>query len=615
MSKIKVLSPQIAERIAAGEVIERPASVVKELVENSLDAGATEIQILLEDGGKGLIEILDNGQGIAPDDLGTAVKRHATSKLSTLDDLERIRTLGFRGEALPSIAAVSDLSILSRTTDSETAYEFFAGPFEAPRKPAPVTFGTFANSMHGTRVRAVGLFSQVPARLKFLKSQAAEVSFVREWVERLAVGKSGVGFKLMSSDRTILNLRPTTEPNRVQQILSDDETYPLLSADVDQGYLKIRAHWIQGLSTPQTRRVVQVVNGRAVRDRMLQQAILSPFRQALLPGQFPAVALFVEIDPSEIDVNVHPTKSEIRFLSSRDIFRSVERLVESLIEKHGAPTYAGGSSNFAVSEIGFGTPASNATMAEWPTSATSVSQSGPSWTTPSILTHQPSLGLDRLPPTQRSPESDASTNTAPLPDFLRSGRYVGALFNTYLVYDLGQELVLVDQHAAHERIRYELLRSQVLERRASISVQELLIPEAIRFPQEERPQLEARLEILAQMGFGAEVFSEDTVLFRAVPAEWGQASLKTRLKGLLDRLLAYDSPTAQLMLDETLFEKLASEACHSAVRAGDQLDRLEAETITGKLFECQHPWNCPHGRPTVVRVPRGKIEEWFQRRV
>ncbi|MGZ3699864.1 MAG: DNA mismatch repair endonuclease MutL, partial [Bdellovibrionota bacterium] len=344
-ARVKLLDPVVAERIAAGEVIERPSSVVKELVENSIDAGATEIAVVLSDGGKGLIEILDNGHGMQPEDLAICVQRHATSKLSSLQDLEKILTLGFRGEALPSIAAVSEMSILSRAQGAETAYEIREASARAVNpRPEAVTFGHFLNSPHGTRIRAAGLFSQVPARLKFLKSQGAEVSQVREWLERLALAHPKIGFRLVSDDRTVLTLKPQTEVERVRAILADGEDFPIVSAESERnGFqdrgLTVRAHWVQGLSTPQTRRLVQVVNGRAVRDRMLQQALLAPFRQALLPGQFPAVALFIEISPAAIDVNVHPTKTELRFLDSRKVFHEVERLVDSLIAKHGAAGY------------------------------------------------------------------------------------------------------------------------------------------------------------------------------------------------------------------------------------------------------------------------------------
>lgn len=616
INRIQILPPTVAERIAAGEVIERPSSVVKELVENSIDAGATEIAITLEDGGKQLIEVLDNGMGMNAEDLRLSVQRHATSKLKTLAELERIQTLGFRGEALPSIAAVSDLKILSRTAGAESAYELSAatpGMVRSDDDLSKKTYGHFLNSPHGTRIQARGLFSQVPARLKFLKTQASEVSQVREWIERVALAHPQIGFKLISNDRTLLSLRPESAAERVQSILAEGDSFPLVQAESQTnsalGAFSVRLYWFQGMSTPSTRKLLQVVNGRSVRDKLLQQAIMSAFRQSLLPGQFPAAALFIEIDPAALDVNVHPTKAEVRFLNSREIFRAVESLVEASVVKHGAPTYATSTSSvgmqalegFRASEpqnLGFSGPTSNPLSRE------------PAPQTPTLWT----LNSGKQGP-----------GITPHP--LSYSTFVGTLFGTYFIYDDRSELVLVDQHAAHERIRYEKLKKRVLTGDQSVSSQILLVPESVKYPTESRPLIEARLSLLLDLGFEVEFFSEDTLLFRSIPSEWsstsGHSELGPRLKSLVERLIQIDDSQAErgkagfkpILWDESLFEKIASEACHSAIRAGDRVDPLQAQELVKQLFFCEHPWNCPHGRPTVVRIPRGKLEEWFQRRV
>ena len=611
---VQLLPPSVAERIAAGEVIERPSSVVKELVENALDAGATEITVVLEDGGKGLIEVLDNGCGMSPEDLTLCIERHATSKLASLDDLDHILTLGFRGEALPSIAAVTDLQLMSRSSQGGEAHALQVGPFGSKPKAHPTTFGTFLGSPHGTRIQARGLFSQVPARLKFLKSQSAEVAQTRDWIERLALAHPSVSFRLVSDGRSILSLRAETEVERVRAVIADGEDYPIASASNDlglrdrsKGSLHVRAHWLQGSSSPHSRRVLQMVNGRAVRDRLLQQALLSPFRQALLPGQFPAVALFVDIDPAEIDVNVHPTKTELRFLDSRKVFRTVQSVVESLILKSGAPA-------FVASEAA--PPAWSPTPSPrlWPqagaldfgvSTATSPSASFPTSGPESFSGALPETDLQRLP------HSESTSQRVPLP--VAPHQFVGSIFNTYIAYDAGQELILIDQHAAHERVRFEKLKAQVLSSGAPPR-QALLIPEAVRFRVEERDLAEARIRWLEALGFEAEIFGDDTLLFRAVPSAWGQAELRSRLMNLVERVLAAELPS-DVSLDEQLFERLASEACHSSVRAGDRLEADEARTLVSTLFECEHPWNCPHGRPTLVKVPKARFEEWFQRRV
>lgn len=598
-NRIIVLPPAVAERIAAGEVIERPSSVVKELVENSIDAGATEIQVLLEDGGKQLIEVMDNGQGMSPEDLRLSVQRHATSKLRTLDELEKILTLGFRGEALPSVAAVSDLQILSREKGGNDVHELRAaapGMARSADDLKKVTFGHFLNSPHGTRIQARGLFSQVPARLKFLKSQASEVAQVREWIERVALAHPHIGFKLVSNDRTVLTLRPQTDAERVQAILSDSDSYPLVQAHSEGGGFKVKFYWFQGLSLPSSRKLLQVVNGRSVRDRLLQQATMAAFRQSLLPGQFPAVAVFIEIDPALIDVNVHPTKTEVRFLNSRDIFRAVDSLIEASLVKHGAPTFAAPSD-----------PATSWTQTPF-RAQESTGSSAPA----AFSFNAP----NSTPAVQGTPAlwNLAEVQEASHP--LTYSTYLGTLFGTYFLFDDRTEMVLVDQHAAHERIRYEKLKLRVLEGTPTTVSQTLLVPEAVKFPAENRALVESRLNLLTDLGFEAELFSDDTLLIRSVPAEWGTQELGPRLKNLAERLIALETDnTRDLLWDETLFEKLASEACHSAIRAGDRVDSYQAQEIIKQLFHCQHPWNCPHGRPTVVRIPRGKLEEWFQRRV
>ncbi len=614
-NRIARLSPRVAEQIAAGEVIERPASVVKELLENSLDAGATEVQVTLKDGGRSLIEVLDNGSGIEPDDLPLALERHATSKLRAIDDLERLHTLGFRGEALASIGAVSRLEITSRTKDSSTAHriELDHSTRELSKATAePVTFGHFLGNSHGTRIRSEGLFSQIPARLKFLKSAASELSLIRDWMERLALSHPEVAFRLQNEDRTVLNLRPQSEEDRIRAIVADGEDYPIRRIEVDRAGLKLKAYWVQGMSLPHSRSLIQLVNGRVLRDRVLQQAMMQPFRQSLLPGKFPALVAYVELDPREMDVNVHPTKSEIRFLDSRRIFTAFDEALGMLIRTHGAVAYVGGAPSF-------GTAPSLATASSGSAAAGDVPYFSSHQTTTASFDFTPgALVSDRASSTANTPGiggSDAGVQHPALAAF-RPEAYLGVLFRTFLAFDLGDELGLIDQHAAHERIRYELLKSRALRRAQSSDVQDLLIPEVVRFEEAAQEKLEKRLPVLARLGFETEVFGPGQILVRSIPPEWGNLDLRTRLKNLVERLLALDESDAtseQLFLDERLFEKLASEACRSSVRAGDKMDAWGARALLEQLSRCEHPWNCPHGRPTTARVPRSRFEEWFQR--
>ena len=586
---IRVLPPQISDKIAAGEVIERPASVVKEMVENAIDAGATEIAVILQDGGRGLIEVIDNGSGMNAQDLALSIQRHATSKLQTLDDLERIRTLGFRGEALPSIAAVGSLQIVSRAISNENTYEL---NLDKSTTPELITFGHFLGSDHGTRMRVRNLFAQIPARLKFLKSPSAEMAYVRDWIEKLSITRPDIGFRLQNGDKKVLDLRPCTIEERIRQTLSEELQEKIVSESAESGSIRGRVYWLKGASTQQTRKMVQIVNGRVVRDRVIQQAIMNPFRQSFLPGRFPALVFSLDVDPADIDVNVHPTKTEIRFLESSGIFRVAQEIVEKLLEVKPGPAYEfkpiwRAAENSSVSSD-FSVPATSATLATH--AETDVSK--------------PFEQLDMLPSIQRREHP------------LSNGLYLGILFRTYLLYDLGEELGLVDQHAAHERIRYERLKKQAFNG-SETPRQDLLLPEVVQIRSDDRLIVERHLHLLEDLGFQTEIFGENAVLFRSIPQAWGNTGLNDRLKNLVERVIEIGdgSPNQDLLLDETLFEKLASEACHSSVRSGDELSSWEAQSLVDDLFGCEHPWNCPHGRPTVVQIPRGRLEEWFQRRL
>jgi DNA mismatch repair protein MutL len=468
-------------------------------------------------------------------------------------------------------------------------------------------------------------------------------------MEKLALAYPSVGFRLVSDDRTVFHLKPQDEVTRIRAILADGEDFPLLTVTNEQdGFrdlgLQIRLHWLQGMSSPQSRKLIQIVNSRVIRDRMLQQAILGPFRQALLPGQYPSVVLSMKVNPAAIDVNVHPTKTEIRFLDSRKIFQSIDSLLRSLILQKGAPAIAPMSlhpmetqntpltpgtwdsrNSFGASHASSSPTASTSPIpqfsnppqasAPWqfaerpfPERANSPSYSGYS----SYSSSPPSVGTFQAP----AAGTDAPEISPPHP--LQFAKQIGILFQTYLVYEQQSEMILIDQHAAHERIQYEKLRKRVLNSQIGSS-QALLIPEVVKFSQESQTLLQSRLSWITKLGFECEIFGEDSLVFRSVPAEWGTRQLKVRLKNLIERTLEFESgdesENQNLLMDENLFEKLASEACHSAIRAGDSLELIEAKALIEQLFQCEHPWNCPHGRPTVVKVPQGKLEEWFQRKI
>jgi DNA mismatch repair protein MutL len=626
--KVQILPPLVAERIAAGEVIERPASVVKELVENSIDAGATQIEVRLQKGGCELIEVIDNGSGMSVADLELSVCRHATSKITSFEDLSNLVSLGFRGEALPSIAAVACLKI---TTKSNSPDHNDGGTYEvvaehtAPKKAEArrVPNYNFVGSKHGTRITVTSLFSQIPARLKFLKSAGAETSAVREIIERIALTHPEVAFTLTSDERKIISLPSETLEKRAERMLSDNNPFQVLHAKLD-GAWSVEVIWLKGLSQPHTRSIYQIVNGRALRDRIVQQAILNPLRQSFLPGHFPSMVVKLDIPADEIDVNAHPTKTEIRFLDSKKIFALCHAAIEKLLADSTPsaeelsqvlnPIYSKGSyphfeqqqyikpEQFKLGTSDFGQV--------HPTSQESFFGVSRFEHSHSHATHENASS------TSETSTSDEAANHFTF-DTTPFGLYKGIWFSTYIVFEQNEEMLLIDQHAAHERIRYEQLKSRVLKKEG-VEEQTLLVPEVIRMDAEKLFQMKEKLPLLKSLGFDCEAFSEESVLFRSIPAVWGMSQLTPRLKNLLERLQDSDVSGIEMnhpVWDETLFEKVAMEACRSSFKAGDHMNEWSAIDLTRKLMQCQHPGNCPHGRVTFIKISKLKIEEWFNRKI
>ncbi len=592
--KIQILPPLVAERIAAGEVIERPASVVKELIENSIDAGATQIEVRLQKGGCELIEVIDNGQGMNPEDLELSVCRHATSKIASFEDLSQLASLGFRGEALPSIAAVACLKITSKSKfeNQDGATHEVVAEHTAPKKAESrrVPNYSFLGSNHGTRITVTSLFSQIPARLKFLKSPGSETSAVREIIERVALTHPEIAFSMTSDERKVISLPSETLAKRAERMLSDNNPFEVLHTKLE-GTWGIEVIWLKGLSQPHTRSIYQIVNGRALRDRIVQQAILNPLRQSFLPGNFPSLVVKLDIPADEIDVNAHPTKTEIRFLDSKKIFALCHAAIEKLLaDSTPAPA------EFTSLQNPF-----------------SPKENIPLFQTYSSFSESPKqFQLETTSaPSSESPVEEFSFDTTPF------GQYKGIWFSTYIVFEQNEEMLLIDQHAAHERIRYEKMKDKVLKSEG-VEEQTLLVPEVIRLDAEKLFQMKGKLSLLKSLGFDCEAFSEESVLFRSIPAVWGMNQLTPRLKNLLERL--YDSDVSGIEMnhpvwDETLFEKVAMEACRSSFKAGDHMNEWSAIDLTRKLMQCQHPGNCPHGRVTFIKISKLKIEEWFNRKI
>ncbi|MCI4329681.1 MAG: DNA mismatch repair endonuclease MutL [Thermoplasmata archaeon] len=576
---IRRLSPEVVHRIAAGEVVERPASVVKELVENALDAGATEVTVELQGGGLEGIEVRDDGDGIPSEELTLAVERYATSKLGDADGLESIGTLGFRGEALAAIAAVSHLSIASRVraADAGATISVDGGAVGVPASTGRAV---------GTTVRVRDLFYNVPARRKFLRGAAAEQLAVGDVIDRLYLARPDLLLTVTADGRVVRQYpRATGAIDAAARVLGSE----LLDHAVEVADGPADGVTIAGVvGRPSLHRgtshgVYLAVNGRAVESKPLAQAIRLAYRDYLPPSRFPVAVVHLTIDPTRVDVNVHPTKREIRIARERDVAERLRVAVRRAIREgshtvdrdvpHREPTSDAEVSDEAV---GGGVPSGAISLAAIPAS------------------RQRTL-VDREP-------APAIAGTSRHPSI----RLLGSIFDLYWLGESDGALVLVDQHAASERVVFEALRSG-----GGLVRQELMDPLTLRLTARRAEALAAHAAPVDAAGFTVEPFGGDAWRLRAVPSYRGRRARPQALLELLDELADGARPTLPDGLEERV---AASIACHSAVRAGDVIEAAEMGRILGALFGLgDAAFACPHGRPVVVQVPRSRLDRWFLR--
>jgi DNA mismatch repair protein MutL len=596
---IRQLKPETVNRIAAGEVIERPASVVKELVENAIDAGAREIEVVTASGGLSLIRITDDGHGMDASDLALSVERHATSKL-TDDDLDTIRTLGFRGEALPSIGAIAHLSIQSRARGASDAYEVVVDRgAKASLKPA--------GANPGTRVEVRDLFSATPARLKFMKSERAENQAVSEAVKRLAMAHPAIGFSLTMGERTGLRL-PRVEKtadgllHRLGRIMGREFLDDALAVSGERD--GIRVSGFAGLPTlhrPDAGQQYLFVNGRPVRDKLLVGAVRAAYGDLLPRGRYPLLALFVELPPTDLDVNVHPTKAEVRF---RDAGR-----VRSLLI--GALQHALGEAGHRASARGGALTLE--TLAAQSTVGSPASPRDLSWPRPQRYI-SPGLSEAMQAPFAgfAEPSADARAGEVPSPPELLD-RPLGAaraqLHETYIVSQTHHSVVIVDQHAAHERLVYERMKTMLSN--GGVARQGLLIPAIIEVGDEEALALAEKAAELAELGLVLEAFGPATVAVREVPALLGDADVEGLVKDLAAEILGDSDRSALRDRLEAICSRMA---CHGSVRAGRRLSAGEMNALLREMEATPFSGQCNHGRPTYVELALSDIERLFGRR-
>ncbi len=602
---IRQLSPEIVNRIAAGEVIERPASVVKELIENAIDAGATEIEVVTAAGGLSLIRVTDDGVGMSAADLALAVERHATSKLSD-EDLFNIATLGFRGEALPSIGSVAHLAIRSRTRDAAAGAEIVVDR-GAKRGVRPAALNC------GTQVEVRELFSATPARLKFLKSERAENMATSEVVKRLAMAHPTVGFTLTTGERAGLKLQ--AQPlgadghlARLGRVMGREFLDDALLIDAEREGLTVNG--FAGLPTlhrPDPGQQFLFVNGRPVKDKLLIGAVRAAYGDLLPKGRYPLLALFVGLDPRAVDVNVHPAKAEVRFRDAGAVRSLLFGALRHALDAAGhRASAAGGAQAIATlargmqtADAGGGTGAGAARA--WPGASHGISL--PRGFAEAMQAPLPDLAM---------PSGDAEASAEPAQADLLD-RPLGAaraqLHETYIVAQTRDAMVIVDQHAAHERLVYERVKAALAN--GGVARQLLLIPEIVELDADEAAAISEQVSELAELGLALEAFGPGAVAVREVPALLGDTDVAGLVRDLAGQAVgeADGSP-----LKERLEAVCSTMACHGSVRAGRRLTAAEMNALLREMEATPHSGQCNHGRPTYVELKLADIERLFGRR-
>jgi DNA mismatch repair protein MutL len=595
MGKIRQLPPELANQIAAGEVVERPASVVKELVENAVDAGATRIAILVEMGGKKLIRVEDDGEGMDPADARLAVERHATSKIARAEDLEAIRTMGFRGEALPSIASVSHFVLRTRRreSDSGTAIRVNGGIVASVAE---------VGMAPGTIVEAADLFYNLPARRKFLKSDVAETTQVSRMATQLALAHPAIGFTLMSGPRQLLRCTPTpTLEERFFQLYG--ERPDLVPVAKDAGGLWIRGYVAALADQGPTRGVQQFfVNGRIVKDRTIAHAVIGAYAAATARERSPEAHLFIEMPPDTVDVNVHPTKAEVRFRHQSLVHEVVRRAVQDAIGGGGAP------------ELRLAPPAgadAGAVDVGLPSLLSGWNPAAP-WVAPQPGS-QVGMPAVQTPPAAGAPGQAAGVTGANPPGSLAEIALkplipLGQFRSTFIIAVDDDGVAIIDQHVAHERVLYERISARLTE--GALESQRLLTPLIMEMPPEARSALLSHGGELRRCGFEVDDFGPTSVRVDAMPALLGREQGMAALKALAEDLEGIGGAAP---VHEHLKNMAATMACHAAVKANDPLTHEKMVHILEELRQTAYSTVCPHGRPVMLRISRREVEKNFQR--
>lgn len=625
-AEVRVLPHELSNQIAAGEVVERPASAVRELVENSLDAGATRIEIELLDGGAQLIRVADNGRGMSLEDAERSIQRHATSKIATRDDLFRIASYGFRGEALPSIASVSRFELVSRTSATHEAVRIVVdgGSLKLVEPwSSPV----------GTTVTVKDLFYNTPARRKFLKTKNSEQRTCIQVIEDIAVPRPDVAFVLKADGRTVLNL-PAVEDvwHRVADIRGYEDSKHLYPADVAEqdgvtawGFISSPSLTARSATTS----IKFFINGRAIRDRMMIAAVRQGYQTLIDRGRSPVVYLFISVPLDSLDVNVHPAKTEVRFQDQNAVFRAVRRSVFNALTsapwvEGNQPVSAADAANVYRLPRSFAPQTAPRSKEDGPQGDLAIWSTGPtrSYSLRPAEEMQFHGEAARFEDTHSNMESEgfqqrnaqaapasAVDEEMPVAGWFQSLHYIGPLHRLYLLLSGPAGLIVIDQHAAHERITYEYLRSTWRAR--EVQKQQLLVPDTISLSAQRALTLADHLDFFAELGFELEPFGDKDFILRTTPDWFGARDFQPMLIDALDDL-ATDGATVQI--EQALDAILSRMACHGSIRSGDKVSAEEVRQLLKDLDEVDFGANCPHGRPVYLPIDLFELEGRFERR-
>lgn len=627
MAKINILDDSTINKIAAGEVVERPSSIIKELVENSIDAGSSYISIEIENGGKDLIRIVDNGSGIDKDDVNKAFLRHATSKINTVEDLSSLESLGFRGEALASIAAVSKLEMLTKTEEALIGLRIVLDGGKIREKEA-----TSAN--RGTQISVRDLFFNTPARRKFLKSNQAEAQAITDIVNKIAIGNPSIKIKYINNSKTIYEtLGDGSIINAIRMIYGRDISENLIEIDYRSKYFSISGYLGNNNIYRGNRNHQHLyINGRYIKSPNISKKINDAYKAIIPINKYPIYFVNISVDPAKVDVNIHPSKLEVKFDQEEEILNELSDFVRGILLKsslvgryksnsrgkdpYNKNSFAGFNSfSYSPQEVennltstaireDVSNSCSNQNTNESPRGQADMIQ------TPIRLSDinnggiQDKKEVDSKMEYQQSSFIEESPDRNP--DFIGL-KFIGIIFDTYIIFSKNDDMIMLDQHAAHERIRFEMYMSKY--KANDISVQMLIDPIIMDLDANDMDTVRKNIDVFSSFGFLVEEFGHRSISIRGLPNTFGEPESKRFIYELIDGLGKIDN------IYDTKYDEIAEIACKSAIKGNDKISIEEAKHLIGQLEECSNPYTCPHGRPTMVKMTRYEIEKLFKRRM